>query len=462
MKRVDKNRKLSAEIFSSAACPLNCKYCYIPKTSSLIKLQEKINKYIIEKKFVSKLKKFYGKDLTNLSLWGAEPTINLPLIEKLIQPLIKEFPKLSTVFFSTSLLTSQDIILSFIKKLARTNKKITLKIQISLDGPAFITDQNRRKGSAEKIPENLFYLIKELNKLDLRKINIEFHFKSTFTINNIKLLNRQSILIKKYFDYFEDIYKKQNKLNKNRNVYFLNFPLPSLSLPGKYTSDNGKSLSAFFKNLRLLSRKNRKNKYWKYIKKSLNLYVYRFNKLILYQNKIFTNQHMFTCSGGDSNFGIDINNNIHICHRTFFLNEKEYIDSIFSEKKTENWDVSLFNKGNINLINNKYNIKSVEDKKRTFYVLRNYHDFTKAKNSYIIAMVKELALAGQADKRYLKDDNLCMMFALFINSAFSCPAENLLNTGVVHFTPISIIRLLSNGAFNEILKDYYENIPTRK
>jgi sulfatase maturation enzyme AslB (radical SAM superfamily) len=461
MQKIDKNR-ISAEIFSAATCPLDCKYCYIPKTNSLTLLQKNINEYIAGKKFITKLKSFYGKNLTYLGLWGAEPTTNLKLIEKTIQPLIKEFPKLSIFSFSTSLLTDPNIILSFINRLVKTNKKIEIKIQVSLDGPDFITDKNRRKGAAKEILINFFYLSKGLNKINLKQLRVEFHFKATFTIENIKLLNKNPILIKKYFDYFDNICDKQSKINKNPNVYLVPTFNPTLTVPGKYTSKDGEILSLFFKKLRILSIKNKKNKFWKYAKNSLNVYVYRFDKLIKEQKEIFINQHKFTCSGGDSNFGIDIKNNVHICHRTFFLNEKNYLNDIFLEKNTENWDISLFSKGNINLINKNYNIKKKGNNKKTLYVLRNYHDFTKIKNSYIIAMLKELALAGQADKIYLKDDNLCMMFALFINSAFSCPAENLLNTGIIHFTPVSIIRLLANGAFNEILKDHYENIPARE
>jgi len=96
------------------------------------------------------------------------------------------------------------------------------------------------------------------------------------------------------------------------------------------------------------------------------------------------------------------------------------------------------------------------------YILRNYHDFTRLKNSYIITMLKELALAEQANKKYFENDEFCLMFAIFINSALACHAENLLNTGVVHFNPVSIIRLFANGAFSEVLKDYYENFSERK
>ena len=464
IKKVKNQRRTAVEIFSSALCSLNCKYCYIPKTDSMRKLQKDVVKKLENKTFIQDLEKFYGKNLEYLGLWGAEPTLTLDLISKAVPNLMEKFPKLKNISFSTSLMTNPDIILSFIKVLKKIKKRLILDCQISLDGPAFITDVNRIKGAAQKVPENFFYIVKELNKINLRNLNIDFTFKSTLTLNNIRMLNAKPLKIKDYFDYFETIFQRYKRENKNKKVKLNPSSTPTLTVPGKYTSTDGKGLAVFFKNLRILAKKNKEKHYWRHVKNSLNTYTYRFDKIFNLQNELFTKPWMFTCSGGDSNFGLGIDNDAHICHRMFFLNKREYIDSIFSQKNIENWDVSLFNKGNIDLINDKYttNVRNKKDWNRVLYILRNYHDFTRFRNSYIMATLKELALCGQADKRFLKDDNLCLMFAIFINSALSCPAENLLNTGAIYFTPVSIFRLFANGAFFEILKDHYENLSTRK
>lgn len=77
---------------------------------------------------------------------------------------------------------------------------------------------------------------------------------------------------------------------------------------------------------------------------------------------------------------------------------------------------------------------------------------------YVNAMVMELALAGQADHRYLDSDELRTLFALFVNTGLGCPIENILNTGSIHFTLLSMLRMFGNGAFQELLHD----IPARK
>ena len=462
--KLSNNRVVYLLLFSSASCPLNCKYCYIPKTEGMEVLNKKIIKRLNEKELIENIKKIYGNNLKHLGLFGAEITLNTKDLNRIILIFLKKFTKLEKISLSTSLLTDPNKSLELINTIAKEKKEITIRYQISLDGPAFITDNNRRIGAAKKISENFFYLINKINKINLEKTKINFTFKSTLLLENINFLNKKKIRIKKYFDYFEKISERYKKENRNKNAILFLDSTPTLTVPGKYTVEDGKNLFLFFKNLRILAKENNKKHYWKHVRKSLNNYTYRFGKLLEKKDELFTKPFIFTCTGGDESFGLGTKNNLQICHRTFFFEDKKYINDVLSQKDIENWNISYFKKGRIDLIKKKFfiNINDKSNLSRFVYVLRNYHDFTKAKNSYIIAMVKELALAGQADKRYLKDDNLCMMFALFINSAFSCPAENLLNTGVVHFTPISIIRLLSNGAFNEILKDYYENIPTRK
>jgi sulfatase maturation enzyme AslB (radical SAM superfamily) len=454
------DRITSAELFSSALCPLDCKYCYIPKTEVMKELQKKIVKMIKDKAFVPDLKKFYGENLEHFSLWGAEPTLTLPAIAEIMPDLTKEFPKLKSFSFSTSLMTNPDIILDAVRSIEKVGRRTSLDCQISLDGPAFIADVNRRKGVAKIVPQNFLYLIEKLSITPLENVMIRFHVKSTMTMDNIELMNKKPSLLKEHFDYFEKIYLQFKKINKNKNCFFNCSSSPTLTVPGRYTSSDGKELATFFRNLRLLSRKNNERKYWQHIKGSLNNYVGRFARIVKYQNDLTSRAAIFTCSGGNSNFALGTNHDFGICHRNFFLNNKEYINSILTQKNMENWDIGLFERGNIELLNERYtiNTKKRDDWERVFYVLRSYHDFTKLRISYIIAVVKELALCDQADKKLLENDDLCLLFANFMNTSFPCHTESLLNTGVLHFMPISMIRLLSNGAFSEIIKDYDENI----
>jgi len=404
-------------------------------------LQEAIVSGLKSGNFIEDLCKIYGQNLESLSFWGAEPTLTLRYIEPHLTKLFQAFPKLKEIDFSTNLLTSRELLFSFIKALSKQKRKFKLKIQISLDGPDFITDVNRMAGATKKICENFTFLIMKLNDLPLENLRVEFRVKPTLTIDNVRLFDEDHSKIKQYFDFFNIVESNFKKLNESELLSFNNSCSPTMCVPGKYTSEDGREFALFLKNLRELGYKS--------------TYSYRLDRLFNYEDELFTKPSMFTCSGGRSNAGLGIKNDLHICHRSFFLNHDEYLKSILKQDKMKNWDVSLFEQGKIGLINDRFIVDATDKNERIRwqYVLRNYHDFTRLRNSYVIAMLKELALCGQADKRYLKDDNLCMVFAIFMNSANSCPVEALINTGCVHFTPVSMLRLWGNGAFQELLKE---------
>lgn len=432
------NRLVAAEQFSSASCNLKCKYCYIAKTSLMSSLQKETVKRLEDKSWLDSLEKVYGKDLECFGLWGTEPTLTLDKVP--LFDLLKRFPKLKKISFSTNLMANPKVIVKFAAELDRIcNRKISLKPQISLDGPAFITDINRVKGAAERIPHNFMEVVEALNEVKLEHIEIEFRMKSTLRMENIRLLNLEPGKIKEYFDYFDKIEGDFKNTNKNKKVKFVNSCSPSLCVPGKYTSEDGKDLAILFRNLRKM--------------KYPNIYLFRLDRLFKHQNELSTKSAMFTCSGGDSNLGLGIKNDMHLCHRSFFFNYPEYIKSILSQKDMDNWDVSLFKEDKINLINDRFIIDAdnEEEKARFFYVMRNYHDFWRLRISYVVAMLKELVLAGQASRCYL-DEKLATLFAIFINTGLSCPMENILNTGCIYFAPISLLRLFGNGAFEELLR----------
>lgn len=432
-------RNLEAcEMVSTGMCPHNCAYCYIPKSAEMVEMHKKICEYIKSGEFITNIKKIYGEELRHLGFWGTEPTLTLSLIQEKLPDIFSAFPKMESMDFSTSMLGNPITISNFINALK--GKDFLLKFQVSLDGPEFITDVNREIGAAKLIPKNLKSLIKMINKIELGKLKLQMRWKPTISIDNMIEMNRGRN-IDRYIEYFENINKILEDTNKQENFTLEGFYGPSLVVPGKYTSDDGKILASFLRN---------------YHKRSTNVtYVGRLERLRTFHKELHK-RRMFTCSGGDSNLGIGVQ--VHMCHRTFYLNNDRYIESIL-KTDINNWDVSLFNKKAIERIK-KYYIVDTTDKgelHRFFYVLRGHHDFWRLIISYIHGMMKELALAGQVDPIYLKDDGLLELFSLFIAVGMDCPMENLLNTGSTNIVPLSLLRLWGNGAFQEIVERIKEN-----
>ncbi|GAJ00397.1 unnamed protein product, partial [marine sediment metagenome] len=200
---------------------------------------------------------------------------------------------------------------------------IKLKIQVSLDGPSFITDKNRFQGAAEKVPQNLFALVSAIQD---QQTKVEFHWKATLTTQNIKEMNDDSSKIDEYHQYFESLNKRFDEVNRSNNLSLLKGSYtPTLMVPGNYTSGDGRDFAQFLMNLR---RKGYKT-----------AYSFRLGKLLDFWDELGIKKSMFTCSAGDSNSGMG--NNFHICHRSFYLDESKYVDSVLRQD-AENWDVSHF------------------------------------------------------------------------------------------------------------------------
>lgn len=428
----------AAEILTTGWCPHNCKYCYIPKNEVMRELHDEIIADLKKGVYIERLKQIYGDGLKTLGFWGTEPTLTLHLIQPMLPQLTRVFPKLNEMSFSTSMITFEPIA-RFIEALQ--GYSVSLKIQVSLDGPSFITDKNRFQGAAEKVPQNLFALVSAIQD---QKTKVEFHWKATLTTENIEEMNDDPSKIDEYHQYFENLSKKFDEINRSNNISLLKDSyIPTLMVPGNYTSGDGKNFAQFLMNLRQKGYKT--------------AYSFRLRKLIEFWDELGIKKSMFTCSAGNSNSGMG--NNFHICHRTFYLDESKYVDSVL-QQDVENWDVSHFRAGTIGLLRKYYiiNVNQDEEIIRLRYVMRNYHDFWQLQMGYVRSMMMELALAGQADYQYLENGELSTLFALFVSAGLSCPTENILNTGSIHLTPLSLLRMFGNGAFQELLHD----IPRRK
>ena len=396
-------------------------------------LHSQIIESLKSEEYIDRMAQLFGEDLTTLSFWGTEPLLTTSLICPAFSKLVAVFPKLKEVSFSTSM-PSPGPLVELIKEASLHNLKVS--VQVSLDGPAFITDKNRFEGASEVIPRNFFEV---LSRIQDTKSPVNFHWKATTSINNIKEMVKDPSKFDACIDYFNSLNEKFLKLNRNSLVTLTDRKyLPTLVVPGKYSSDDGKYFAEFLRNLR-----------WK---KNPSAYTARMERLISSWDELGPRRMMFTCSGGDSNIGLG--RNLHICHRSFYFDEEAYVDDVI-KTGIENWDISHFEQGTISMVRKYFIVDPTNDYEvtRFTYALRSYHDFWRMKIGYDVAMLKELALVGQASRIYLHNEELVELFSLFIESGICCPMENILNTGSTHLTPLSLLRMFGNGAFEEILED---------
>ncbi len=426
----------AVEILTTGWCPLNCKYCYIPKTDKMKDLHVDIVKNLSADDLVDLIRRSVPGSKEVIGLWGTEPTLTMLLFSKHISRIVEAFPELKRISFSTSLILDPRIIADFAKKL--DDYGIGLDVQISLDGPPYIADVNRAPGVVEKVSKNSVRLVELLNEYGISS-DVRIHWKPTLTMENISLLVSDPSKIHDYFKFFRDLTDRLISKNRRNNIRIENTSSPTLTVPGKYTSEDGKLLAKFFHYLAEFGYPN--------------TYVFRLLRLMTYYDEFFKFR-MFTCSGGDSNAGFD-GRYVHICHRTFYLNRDEYVQSILNMDSYRNWDVSHLESGNLDEIR-KYYIVDPQDgleMARFQHVLRGYHDFPTMKIATTYALIKEMAAAGQVADYYRWDDALAELLAVYLNTAMSCPMENILNTGSLHLVPISLVRLMGNGAFLTVVRE---------
>ena len=445
---------VAVELFAAAWCNLDCKYCYIPKGNPFL---IKKHKQIIEEikqvtPVINRLKKIYGNDLEIISHWGSEPSLTISNFKDFYYEVLKQFPKFKMISFSSNFMQKSkvDDVIDFIKTFP-SDKKITFRIQLSLDGPKWITDENRRGGATEKIVENMIYFIKQLNITSIPH-QIRTHFKPTMSrFQYPKMIKNGEVL--NYYTFFDNVITKMVNANKNRKVVMSFNCDPTIVCPDDYITQDGINFNQMYENIQII-----KNHNFNYVKPDFN-YYHGFKKVVLLGHELFTKTKMFTCSAGDSQFGIS--EYLHPCHDTFYLPYDEIVDSF--EDDTDR----------IQSINEIQNVKSGRDymtrnilcKKFSdldekgvldyVYLMRGFHDFFRLRLSNSIAVIKELAYANQISKCYMHDE-MAELLGAFTITRHSCPTGQMQYLASMNINHISYFRLFGNGLIENFLKKFID------
>jgi len=438
-------------LYVSDICNLKCKYCLWPKFPQIMQRENKdVRSWISSGRMANAIQQFSSKkSLEFLSLWGGEPTLNFDLLAPELAKIADKYPNLSAISFSTNLSTTLIVnyIIDFITHI-NIIRPIKFDIQISIDGPSFINDINRRGASAAKIVDNIKYFTNKLIDKNLID-NVTLHTKSTLTIDNIVTLLKYD---DKFFEFFEFFDRESAKCGK---VFYT---MPSYVFPGQYTQRQGEIYALFL---------------YKLLNFDLNLkyitspieddFVVRAKMLLQafdrirhrrFMGEFYSQAH---CSAGREGFAIDKDDQLHICHGTFFTNEDvlqqtSYNKNFFEEEVGFSHDKFNSFVRDVGVIDGNNDLKRL----RFQYCNRAIHDNFAFILSYNEAMARELVLSGQLSKTYINDDirSLLCVFAAFKNG---CLTDNLWQNGNMAISNSSILKLLGNGAF-ELIMNYLKDM----
>ncbi len=446
----------ACEIFAAAWCNLDCKYCYIPKTNAILPEHVKLIKEIKEiTPIINKIKKIFGTNLKYLSHWGSEPTLTIKEFIPFYKVAMKEFPNLEHITFSSNFLSKSKIIdlIDFMESFNEYDRKMTFQVQMSLDGPSWITDNNRRGGATKDILANVIMFTKKINDLNLSsKIRINTHFKPTITKENFKdLLDDKELF--EYYNFFNNVSKSILKANHKNKIYHSHKGNPTIVCPDDYTQQDGFNFSKLHDKVMNLT-----NIYqFEYIDKPDLDYYHIFKKIIFLQDEYFTKHRMFVCSAGDSQMGL--NDYVNPCHDTFYHNFDFYKNSNIEDDDRIHSKHDLLNSklGRIDIAA-KYTekISTLTSKKynKYEYKLRAFHDFVSHKLTYSVGIIKEMAYVGQVSKCY-KHDDMATLLALYTLTRHQCMIRQVNDTGSIHLIRASYFKLFGNGLVEGFLKRFY-------
>lgn len=441
---------VAAELFSSGWCNLECKYCYIPKRPFLKEIHAGIIEKIKDGRYLQELKDCYGEELESTSHWGTEPTLTLKYFKDFYEKAIEAFPKLHGIRLSSNFMTNPDNLITFLKDILPTKRTFSVEVQVSIDGPPFITDKNRTGGSTEKIIENCLHITKEINNLDLPH-EIRMHFKPTFGAEDIAEVKTYEKL-KEYYLFFDDLVEKWVATNHRKKVDIRKFCDPTLALPGLYTVQDGKNFAELTENQFLLQQLK-----WKHIIPNSSYYLRMMDKFTSFR-EYYTKHKMFTCSAGDSCFAVgDLDSTLHPCHQTFYLDHPEYMNETMKYKLNQQI-LDGIETGKTEALRDNYISDPGDDLKFLSVLLktRSFNDLTSLKLSNGVAAILELADCGQISKIY-KDTKMAHMLS-YIMQTTECQLDSLQISGSIFVPAMSLIRLFGNGAFESILKRILKEI----
>ena len=443
----------AVELFAASWCNLDCTYCSIPKHNQMIKDKHKkiIEEIVAVTPIIDRLKLLYDKDkLSVVSHWGSEPTLTLGLFKNFYIEAVKIFKNLNAITLSSNFMTSPRVISNFIINDLPKERKFTLSVQMSIDGEEWATEVNRGVGTTETIQNNIVSFIQQLNDADKVIHKVKVHFKPTMSKDQYEHLLSDNKLYDHY-KFFDNLIDRMTKANyKNRVIIQLGVD-PTAVCPDKYTKRDGEVLAIFYAKIQELAANND----YKYVTPSFGSYYSAFDRIMKYYDELFTKARMFTCSAGDSQFGVS--EYLHPCHDTFYMPYNEVQDAIRDDLGRINSSRELDNleSGRTGIVQKTMFVKidglDQEGADKYVYLMRGFHDFFKFRVSSGVAVILLMAKCGQVSPCY-KNKDMATILSIFAIIRHSCPTGNVQYSGSMHVPEHAYFRLFGNGLLEQFIK----------
>lgn len=446
-----KKERNTAVLYTCGVCNLNCRYCGIDKNPVLKEIDDALGESFKDPDYYfERIKKYFPDrgQLRNVETWGGEPFLKMDRIYPLLHRLIEYYPYFKGMYSSTNFSYEgwKEQVFGLLEQFGDyPYRRFCYCLQLSCDGPEYINDAGRGKGTTQKCLKNFNEFIEEMGQRVPGNVDLTFTIKPTLDIKSFKLLLEKERIIE-YYQFFEREFLKKVRQLCYSNVRIVE-PVPNIAVPTPATAEDGRLFSKLCRLTREVESENEEKGYFEYYR-DITPFSEANGEC---QRCLSYRSPRGTCGIGNSVVGFLPDNMISSCHEGFIDFVKRYKELAAKSKRTEFGTIEFD--------------KFVGERKTPLCLTdEEYARFEKqmdnlipmgasARLASLTLQIVLLAMAGQVERKYVNQEE-ALKAAIFLSEHTAyCVKDNFNINGTAGLIPEGNIKLILNGAMEHIEKE---------
>lgn len=286
----------------------------------------KIRQALGDGSFVENIKRRFTDEtirnqIQDLSLWGAEPTVNGQYFASFVPAILDYFPNMESFMFSTNALMGgkwiyEKFFLPLYEYCETHQRKLKWNLQLSLDGPPEFNDASRHAGATRNTIEAAKILLDNAPEHS-EFLSIHITTKPTLDVSYMKIMNERGLdSFNWYFQFFNKVQDEVMQHLKQDYVQLQMNGVPTVVDPGCHTVEDGKIFAEWVNNLKYVDM-NKLNYYhgqplFYQLISGIDLVI---NNTIIRDNPLGSEWNAFSCSASKNNITVDYNGDLYTCNR---------------------------------------------------------------------------------------------------------------------------------------------------
>lgn len=431
----------TAVLYSTALCNLNCTYCYINKNKGLSAIDQVLAESFADPDYYFDfIRDYFPKrgSLQNLEIWGAETFLHMERVHSVLHRLIGHYPFFRRFFASTNFSYPEwtGKVFDLLEQFARyAPRRFDVTLQLSLDGPAEITDRTRGEGVTEKCLRNFRRLLERAGGIP-ENVNLFLAFKPTLSVDTMYRLDTKEKILE-YYRFFEGLIQEVVDLNRpNLNV---NYPVPNIGVPAPAGKKDGEFFARLVQNCRELEKESGHFKFYRDITP--------FSTNVRPKDESTYNYPCFNCGTGSVNLGFLPGRLLSSCHNGFVDVLEDY-EANFLANPDSSIDEKLFQP-----THNKFTHTEADYPAYERQIAHYNGPGSLCRMGCLAGFIRTLALAGEIEEKYATEEGAFRGAELYQSCTCNCLRDNYMVTGSTCLQPEGMLKLLLNGAVEHIMAD---------